>query len=215
MSVRWSLVLATCAALMLVGCSPQVQTSEAPTSTPTVAPTPSSTPAVQRRLDVTLDGVTYVHAGKEDEVAFSDTKGLISLFTTVTGVSPVATKVDDPPGYSFNLTSYAWDGVKISANDTNATISVTASALNGVPVQTEEKISVGSSRADVLTKQGWPVLDKNGDGIADELGIGRHEVAGTRSLAKPASTGIQYILLEMDGDTVRQIQSPSNDFSDI
>jgi len=39
-------------------------------------------------LIVTLDGVTYMHAGTEDKVSFDDSRSLLALFTNVTGETP-------------------------------------------------------------------------------------------------------------------------------
>jgi hypothetical protein len=215
MSRRLVIALAACLCFVVTACSPLAQTPNTSSSSPGVSPTQSSTPAVQSRLNLTLDGVTRLRAGQEDQIAFSDVKGMLALFTSVTGASPKMTKIADLPGYSLNLTSYEWSGVKILADEKHASISVTGSTVNGVPILTDQGISVGSSRAEVVAGQGWAVGDQNGDGAADQLGLGRREVPGTQSLSHPGSTGIRFLLVIMNGNTVQEIQSPSDDFGDL
>ncbi|GAA2586189.1 hypothetical protein [Microbacterium binotii] len=41
------------------------------------------------------------------------------------------------------------------------------------------------------------------------------EISGTQSLVNPGSVGIQFVMLGLDRDTVRELQAPANDFSDL
>jgi len=45
--------------------------------------------------------------------------------------------------------------------------------------------------------------------------LGSREVSGTQSLSHPGSIGVEYLLLSMKGDVVKQIQVPADDFRDL
>lgn len=200
--------------LLVTGCSSATGNWGTPPSSD-ASPAPTSTPGTSDRLIVTLDGVTYVHDGAQSEVTFENSKSLLALLTKVAGEGPKVAKVEDLPGYSLNLTSYQWTGVKIIAGEGTARISITGAALNGIPVQTDTGISIGSSRADVVADDGKDVFDSNSDGVADQLALGSRVEPGTNSLSHPGSPGTSFILLVMNENTVQQIQSPSDDFSDL
>jgi len=218
MSFRPLLALTVCLCLALTGCASATPLPKAspPTSTPhpSVSPTPTPTPVDQ--LTITLDGIVHAHNDVTDLVPFSDGQGLLALFHDLTGVMPSVVDVPTyPSGYDTGLTSYAWSEVKVTVSDVGqpSSIAVLAPAVNGVPIQTEDGIAVGSGRADIIAAHGWDVGHQNSDGVADYLGLDSREVPGTRSLLHPGSVGTEYLVFRMNGDTVEQILAPSNDFS--
>ena len=220
MSFRPLLVLAVCFSLALAGCTSATPRSEAsppiPTSRPVVSPTPTPTPVNQ--LTITLDGIVHAHDDATDLVPFSDGQGLLAFLHDLTGVMPSGVKVPSYfAGEDSGQTKYEWSDLTVIISDAGQAISITvlAPTVNGVPVQTEDGIAVGSGRADILAAQGWDVWDENGDGVADYLGMGPREVPGTLSRTHPDSVGVEYLLFSMKGDTVEQIQVPSNDYGDI
>ena len=211
---RFFVVCAIAACLTLAGCS-TVSAPAASSTTPAASTTPAPTPTTSSRLIVSVDGVTFTHAGETEAVAFTDTTALLALVTEAVGTSPIVSKVEDLPGYDFNLTAYDWTGLKVVSDEANASISATSARVGGVSIETSQGIAVGSSRADLLALHPTEIADENGDGTPDDFGVEPREEAGTTSLSHPDSTGIVFILVLMDGDSVKQIQSPSNDYSDI
>jgi hypothetical protein len=213
-----------CLCLALAGCasatplsetSPPISTAN-PSVSPTPTPTPTATPVDQ--LTITLDGILHAHDDVTDLVPFSDGQEVLALFHALTGVMPSGVDVQGPfPGTESGLTRYEWSDVRVMLSDDGraSDIAVLAPTVNDVPIQTKEGITVGSGRADIIAAQGWDVWDRNGDGIAEDLGLGSREVPGTHSLSRPGSVGVEYLLFTMKGDTVEQIHVPANDFSDI
>ena len=65
----------------------------------------------------------------------------------------------------------------------------------------------------LLNTRKWPTSPVSG--IAEYVGLGSREVSGTQSLSHPGSIGVEYLLLSMKGDVVKQIQIPADDFSDL
>lgn len=200
------------ACIVLAGCSPTARPAETTPTSASSSPSPSSTLAASERLIVTVDGVTYAHSKTEDTVVFSDPKNLLVLVEKAIGLSPTVTKIEDRPGYVFNASAYEWNGMMIRATETHASIRVTKSAVNGIPVQTKQGIAVGSSRADVLSNQGKNPYSDNKE---NSLALDFQEDPGTSSLSHPGSVGVSYILLPMMKDAVERILSPSNDYTDL
>jgi hypothetical protein len=218
MRFRWLFAVAVCFALALTGCVSTASRPAASPPIPTPPPVASPTPPPVNQLTITLDGIVYAHGNTKKLVPLSDGHGLLALFQTLTGVMPSGVDVESPfAGYDSGRKSYEWSDVKVILSDSSGAngIAVLAPAVNGVPIRTEEGISVGSKREDVMAAHGWDVYDENSDGIADDVGLGSREVAGTQSLSHPGSVGIEYLLVRMKGDAVEQIQIPANDFSDI
>ncbi len=203
------------ASLALTACTAVDSSPSAAPLEHSTAPTPSATPFAPERLIVGVDGVTFDNAGRQKEARFSDSEKLLALVTEVAGISPAVSKVDDAPGYSFHLTAYDWIGLKIVSNGTDASISVTGPRLGAVSIETAEGVAVGSTRASLLALHPTEIADEDGDGVADDLALNSREEPGTNSLSHPGTTGSIYLLVTMNGDSVKQIQSPSNDFSDI
>lgn len=209
--------------LALTGCAPAASpagASATPTGSPAEAspspiPTPSPTPADE--LVLTLDDITYVHGGGSEVIPYSDGASVLSLFAGLTGVTPEGEKVEGQFAWvDPDHRSYTWSEVSLGVSGTGeAGIRVTAETVAGVPIRTEQGISVGSTRADVLAAGALEEYDDDNDGVADVLALGAREVPGTQSLSRPGSVGIEYITVLMDGDQVESIISNGNDFSDI
>ena len=159
--------------------------------------------------------MTYTHVDSGDVALFTNTDGLIGLLTNALGSAPVVKAIEDAPGYEFNLTSYDWSGITVVAGDDRASISATAATVNGIIIDTAQGIGVGSTRADVLKAGATPGWDENDDGVPENLDLASREVPGTQSLSVPGAIGSEFILVQMSGGSVKQLQSPSNDFSDI
>ncbi len=219
MRSRWLIAVAVCFAFALTSC---VSAGPRPPASLTIsrpAPDVTPTPAISvNQLTITLDGIVYSHDDTDEFVPLSDGQSLLALFQKLTGVMPTGVELQSPfEGYDWKQTSYEWSDVRVvvSHDGGASSIGILAPAVNGVPIQTEEGISVGSKRAEVLAAHGWDIYDENGDGLAEAIGLGSREVPGTQSLSHLGAVGVEYILLVMKGDAVEQIQIPSNDFSDI
>lgn len=185
------------------------------------ATTPTPTPTFQNELIVGIEGVTYEHDGVVDEFLFegaAEAEQLLVAVEELTGQPRTGEEIEGPYGGYWG-TSYTWDGVKVIVAGENAdrvSVAITAPIIGGVRIVTEDgDLSVGSSREDAVAsgaRDGW---DADSDGIADWLEVGELEVPDTNSLVNPGEVGIMFVLLGMTGDTVTEIQSPGNDFSDI
>lgn len=181
--------------------------------TPDTSPTPTISVS---QLTITLDGLVYSHDDNDELVPFSDGQGLLALFQKLTGFMPAGVALESPfEGYDWKQTSYEWSGVRVVVSEDGeaSAIRILTPAVHGVPIQTQEGISVGSKRAGVLAAHGWDIYDENGDGLAEAIGLGSREVPGTQSTSHVGAVGVEYILLVMKGDAVEQILIPANDFS--
>ncbi|WP_243227457.1 hypothetical protein [Microbacterium sp. CIAB417] len=176
-------------------------------------PTPEPEPA---RLVIGIQAIGYEHDGQTQVVSYTELVDLQILLRSISEEDPVQTPIDDLPGYNFQMQRFDYDGiVVVSGPDGPAHVAVTTAMFHGVPVATQEGISVGSTRAEAMDAGARDGYDQNGDGIADWLDLGSVEISGTQSLVNPGSVGIQFVMLGLDGDTVRELQAPANDFSDL
>lgn len=219
MRSRWLIAVAVCFAFALTSC---VSAGPRPAASPTISratPDASPTPAVSvDQLTITLDGIVHSHDDNHELVPLSDGQGLLALFQKLTGVMPAGVVLGSPyENTGWQQTSYEWSAVRvvITPEGKASGIRILAPAVNGVPIQTQEGISVGSKRAEVVAAHGWDIYDENGDGLAETIGLGSREVPGTQSLSHLGAVGIEYILLVMTGDAVEQILVPADDFSDV
>ncbi|MGN7950087.1 hypothetical protein ACTJKH_15190 [Microbacterium sp. 22215] len=213
------LALATTAAL-LPACAPEPApgaSTPAPTSSETPSATP--TPAAEARLVVTIDGLEFVDGADTESAGYDDAAAVLELLETATGEAPALTDLQDPPGYETNLVSYDWDGLSVVTEEggegASSRILVDAATVGGVPIASQEGLTIGSTRDQVIAAQGWDVWDEDDDGIADYLGVGEQEVPGTTSLTRPGETGIRYVMFSLTDDVVTKINAPADDFSDL
>lgn len=218
--MKWKLLFSTVALALIAlsGCAatpapaPSVPTGVAGTTT-TATPTPEPEPA---RLVIGIQAIGYEHDGQTQVVSYTELVDLQILLRSISEEDPVQTPIDSPPGYDFQRQSFDYDGiVVVSGPDGPADVRVTTAMFHGVPVATQEGIAVGSSRTEAMDAGARDGFDEDGDGVADWLDLGSVEISGTQSLTNPGSVGIQFVRLGLDGDTVRELQAPADDFSDL
>lgn len=206
------------AALLLAGCASARPAAE-PTSEPSSAPSsPTPTPTVESRIVVSLDGIAVTDETGTHDAAFDDADAVLDLLEDTTGELPQPEKVETFPGYDFSFVNYKWDGLWVltdTEHERSASVAITGASVGGVAITTADGLSVGSTRAELLDAGAWALDDTEDPATTEFLGLGGREAPGTESLSRPGSPGIIYTLFWFDGDTVKQIQVPSNDYSDI
>ena len=207
-------------ALVLSGCAaevpaPATTTSSSPAAQPSATPTPTPTPAGAIALGI--EGLTFTHGGASVTFSFDDPEPLLAFVEQLTGQPGASEHFEDPWGNGDTWgTLYTWDDIKVYVlKDGPANVTVLATTVGGIPVRTASGITVGSTRDAVLATGGWDDGDADGDGLADYLGMEGQEVEGVESLSRPGEPGREFIVVKLDGDVVTELQSPSNDFSDI
>lgn len=213
--------LLVAAALVLGGCASadtrgaRTPSAPAPSAQPVTTPTPTPTSADAIAIGVAAIEVTV--DGQLQTYPFAEPEPLLAVVEQLTGEPAVGEDVEDPWGNGDVWgTRYVWDEISVSVpNEGTASVAVSAPAVGGIPVRTTGGIGVGASREDVVAAGGWDEWDADADGRADCLGMDAHPVEGTQSLGRPGEVGRQFVLVGLEGDVVTQIQSPSNDFSDI
>lgn len=164
-----------------------------------------------------LDGIAFTKAGVTEHHSFDEPEALLSFIEDITAVPRSGEDFEDMWGQGEVWgTTYRWDEITVNVwKDGPASVAVLATTIGGIPVHTASGIAVGSTRDEVLAMGGWDEWDADGDGQADYLGVDWQEVNGVESLSRPGQPGREFILVELDGDVVTEMQSPSNDFSDI
>lgn len=207
-------------AVLIAGCAAEAGPPSSSTPTPSAEAAPSATPTPEAtaQLVVTIEGIDFVDGDETQTASFKDAAALRSLLEAATGELPEPSEIEDPPGYESDTVRYDWDGLTLfmdPAGTAPARITVMSAAVAGIPIASEEGLTIGSTRDDVVAAQGWDVLDADGDGIADYLGVGGMEVPGTTSLVRPGETGVQYLMFDVAGDVVTRIDAPADDFSDL
>lgn len=211
-----SLLAAASAVLLLTGC-----TSAPSTGTPSAEPSPTSTqtPAVDEgHLVVALDALTFTDATGSETAPYADPAAVIALLEKATGEQAAREAVENPPGYEMNLEKHTWEGLFLTASADgtgSASIGVTADEVAGIPVATAEGLAPGATREELLDAGAWTLVDTEDAATAAHLGLGGAEVPGTVSLTHPGEVGKIFVLFVLEGDTVTQVQMPSNDFSDL
>lgn len=167
---------------------------------------------------MSLDGIAVTGETGSRDAAFDGPDAVLDLLEETTGELPEPEKVETLPGYDFSFVNYTWDGLRVltdTEHERAASAAITGASVGGVPITTEEGLSVGSTRAELLDAGAWALDDAEDPATAEFLGLGGREAPGTESLSHPGSTGIIYTLFWFDGDTVKQIQVPANDYSDL
>ncbi|GAA1470176.1 hypothetical protein [Microbacterium thalassium] len=214
-----SLALAACASAPQASGASQ---SPSPAASADAAPSPSPTPTAEPEPDaivVSSAGIALERADETEWATYDDPDAVVQLVTGATGSAPEYTHEEHwgaETGYDFGPRDlYEWAGFSVSVNGERASVAVDAAATGGIGIRTDAGVAVGSDREVVVAAGAWDEWDSDGDGAADYLGLDPLEVPGTTSLTRPDAVGILYVLLVMDGDVVRQIQAPGNDFSDL
>jgi hypothetical protein len=205
------LVALAAAALVLTGCAPGPGT---PTSapTPTQSGTETSEPAA---LVLSLDGLTLVDTNGDalEATRFDDPEPVLALLGEVLGSTP------DPEEFpESETTSYAWgDDVTFNVRGTDYSwVRVNVPELGGLPVTTATGIGIGSSRDDLLAQDVYdPQYDFDEDGFSDFYGLEPVTNNDYESLSFPGQPGTDFIEVQLQGDQVSSMSSPSNDYTDV
>lgn len=208
-------VLSSC-----VGGAPQEAPSPSPSisAPPSTPPVPSQTPQSAGTLTVSLDDVTFSDGNRSEFAALDNGPGVIELLTTHFGRAPEKTRDPADAKYVFPQTYYTWDGVRLTVPDGGGRVSISVQApqLNGVGLSAQGGVAVGMSRSEALEHgaESWE-QDAEDDDQATRLVIGPRPVANTQSLSHPGSVGSEFIDVWVENGTVKGIQAPGNDFSDL
>lgn len=205
------------ALLLLTGCGAST-VNATPTTTSSTTPVPSEKPAAQTHLVAGLDQVELIAGTETKNASYQNAKGLLALLESATGTLPTPEALADAPGYETNYVKYVWDGLSVivDADLTGAaSMTITGTEAQGVPIELESGVQVGATRADLIEAGAWALTPDEEPASAEQLGLGKQEVAGTESLTHPGEVGSLYALLILDQDSLTKIMVPSNDFSDL
>jgi hypothetical protein len=198
--------------LVLAGCAPGIPTG--PTAEP--QPTESSTPEPSGPAAVvlSLDGIAVQDATGTvlQSATFEDPDAALALIGSLLGSTPTPTEYPE-----FGSRTYEWPGVLFGVtSDEFSWFRSEAADLGGVPLQTTDGIHLGSTRAEVLALSPFDLeYDMDGDGTSDLLGLEHETVPGTMSLTFPGQPGTAFVEVQLVGDSVGVLRSPSNDYSDV
>jgi hypothetical protein len=200
--------------IALAGCAPTGgggPTAD-PDPKPTVTVTPEEPTAAAAILSV--DGIDVVdEAGATLEGAtFQDPEAMLALLAELLGSTPTPTESPE-----FGTTTWEWPGVLFGSNGEDFSwLRSEAGDLGGLPLQTGEGITIGSTRAEVEALSPFDLdYDMDGDGSSDLLGLEPQPVPGTESLTFPGETGTEFIEVQVPGGEVTVLRAPSNDYSDV
>jgi hypothetical protein len=199
--------------LALAGCTPGTGTAD-PTTDP--APTESVTPAAPQPalVVVSLTGLTIQDdaGGTVQTADFTDADATLALVSGLLGSTPTPTVNAD-----YGTSVWEWPDVQLGSSGPDYSwLRVSTATLGGLPVQTPDGIHVGSSLADVEAVGPFDDgYDSDGDGTSDILGVDQVPNPDQESLSLPGQPGTDFVALFMNGGAVTEIQSPSNDYSDV
>lgn len=199
--------------LALAGCAPTAGPAD-PTTAP--KPTETSTPAAPQPavVIVSLKDVTIQDdaGGTVQSVPFTDAAGMLALVSGLMGSTPTPTVNAD-----YGTSTWEWPGVQLgSPGPDYSWLRVSVANLGSLPLQTAGGIHVGSSLADVEAVGPFDDgYDGDGDGTSDVLGVDQVTNPEFDSLSNPGHPGTDFVALFMAGGAVTDIQSPSNDYSDV
>lgn len=165
-----------------------------------------------------LDGIALTDDSGSTEASYDDSAALLALLEQATGTLPEPEALEGMEGYDMQLDAYRWDGLQVTAphsGEGQAWIRVTGADVDGVALETEEGLAVGSARAELIDAGAWALVDTEDPATASELGLGGREVPDTQSLTRPGSVGIRFVMFSLEDDTVTQLMVPADDFSDL
>ncbi|MFJ6652603.1 hypothetical protein ACIQLJ_07400 [Microbacterium sp. NPDC091313] len=184
--------------------------SAAATPTQSAAATPTQAPAAATLVVVGVDGI----AVGAQSAAYSDAAAVVALMTSVTGVSPTESVIDDPWGNGTEFgRRYDFGAAWVTDIGGSAGLAV-VQQNEAVRFETAAGLTLGVSRAEAEAAGAWE--EYAGDSMnGPVLAIDARDAPGTSSLSRPGGVGREYVMLILDGGVVSQIQAPGNDFSDI
>jgi hypothetical protein len=184
-----------------------------PTAEPTPEPTTPAEPTPAAVI-VSLEALTVVDESGEalEATRFDDPEPVLALLGELLGSTP---EPDEYP--EVGITSYDWgDAVFVVSGPDYSSVRVNVAVLGGLPVQTPAGIGVGSSRDDVLAEEVYdPEFDVDGDGFSDFYGLEPVTNPDYPSLNLPGQPGTDFIEVQLEGDRVSSLRSPSNDYTDV
>jgi hypothetical protein len=198
--------------LAIAGCAPGTPTGPTAEPEPTVSSTPE--PSGPAAVVLSLDGITVQDdAGTALESStFDDPDATLALLSSLLGSTPTPTERPE-----IGSTTWEWPGVLFgTTSDEFSWFRSEAADLGGVPLQTTDGIHLGSTRAEVEALSPFDLeYDMDGDGTSDLLGLEHETVPGTMSLSFPGQPGTAFVEVQLVGDSVNVLRSPSNDYSDV
>ena len=212
------------AGLLLAGCAGPAAIPDATPPAPAESPSPEPAVPALDSLFLSIDGVLLANDDDSEAgtAAYADGPGMVALLTAAFGADPV-TEVTG--GTAYPATNYAWGGDDVvvtiggpygDGSFSDARIRVAVAEYAGLSIFTDGGVTVGTDRAAVAALAPYdPVYDGDGDGASDFLGLIPTPVPGTVSLARPGETGIAFVAVFFAGDTVTELRSPADDFSDV
>jgi hypothetical protein len=201
-------------ALALSACAPG--TVAVPPTEPTTAETETASPgpATPAAVIVSLEGLTLVDGDGNplEQTQFTDPDPVLALLSELLGSTPVPT---ENPDYGTKV--WQWPDIQFGTTGPDYSwVFIQTADLGGLPLQTIDGIHVGSNRDDVLALDPYDSgYDEDGDGQADLLGIEHVTNPDYESLSLPGNPGTDFIEVDLEGDTVTTLRSPSNDYSDV
>lgn len=205
------LIAAAALTLVLAGCAPQASPGG------TTDPTPSDTTAAPEPTAVilSLEGLTLVDQDGEalEATRFDDPQPVLVLLDELLGSTP------DPEEFpEYDTTTYSWgeDLVFSTRGEDYSWVRVNVAEIGGLPVRTAAGIQVGSSRDDLLAQDVYdPKYDFDEDGFSDFYGLEPVTNDEYESLSLPGQPGTDFIEVQLQGDAVSSMSSPSNDYTDV
>jgi hypothetical protein len=199
-------------ALALSACGPG--TIAVPPTEPTTAETATPEAPTPSAVIVSLDGLSIVDADGNalQTTTFTDPDPVLALLSDLLGSTPTPTENAD-----YGTKVWQWPDIQFGTTGPDYSwVFIQTDELGGLPLQTAQGIHVGSTRDDVDALDPYDsYYDEDGDGASDVLGIEQVPAPDYDSLALPGQPGTDYIEVDLDGDTVTALHSPSNDYSDV
>ncbi|WES64993.1 hypothetical protein P0L94_02710 [Microbacter sp. GSS18] len=202
-----TVVLVLLSAMLSACVQPPAPTASAsPPATASPAPTPEPEPAA---LEVSVDGVDLVDSAGDvvGQATFDDGAGMLSFLGDALGSTPAGV----PNAQGYPITFYDWGDVSVSViDDGPATVWIASATAGPLELRTTEGVEVGMTTADAIA------LGATEDSaLPDSLIVQVREAPGTESLMRPGTTGVDFILLVIEGDAVARMISPANDWGDL
>ena len=199
----WIVIVAAAALLLLIGGGLAIWFLTRPDPTPAPA-----------AIVVSVDGLELVDEQGTvlGSAEFADGAGVVEFLGDAVGSTPEGE--ENTEGYP--ITSYDWGEVTLRVVDDGAASIVASSAtIEGLEIRTTEGVGVGSSREAAVDAGAEEVFYADGSLQPDLLRLQVRDAPGTDSLENPGTTGVDFVLLVLEGGDVVRIFSPSSDYGDL